>query len=159
MIYKEDGSARTHYVYLAIAAPNEVGYSPVKIGRTMSIGQRLTAISGSCAVPISEFRFVDVVNHRNATRVEAELHSWFRKRRTHGEWFLFDLRLDEEQKRLLTGVRRALLKCGAPLNDLEGVDADAFREFQGERQKFTYALIKKGRYRPQCGARKLTAAA
>lgn len=58
--------------------------SLVKIGRSISVHQRLKAIQLMCPVTLELLWHTD-----GGSELEARLHSAFRTRRSHGEWFDF----------------------------------------------------------------------
>jgi hypothetical protein len=77
-------------VYAAFAPESdEVTY--VKIGMSTFVYDRLLTIATACPFRIDLGIWMDVGAKRRARTIEGELHAALAHRRTHGEWFRFEM--------------------------------------------------------------------
>jgi len=86
----------THYVYAMLCRDGD-GPGYIKFGRSMRIGERLTALRTACPIPARYFAVVEANNYYNALNIERDLHRRFSERRVSGEWYRFDFDSPEDK--------------------------------------------------------------
>jgi hypothetical protein len=84
------------------------GQGYVKFGHSTRIGDRLTAITVGCPIPVHMIGLIEFDERAKALAVEKSLLKHFKERRSNGEWFRFDFSNADDKLAFNDGCRKVL---------------------------------------------------
>ena len=131
--FKNGGVAPPSYPVIENHCDEEEGYfiyfivseehPKLKIGITVDISQRLTQLRAMSPCKLYLFGFVKVRGSRSDTlTIEESLHEYFRRHRTHGEWFDLDPTIENAVRHYILHERlplRPQLDSQLPIRQLQ----------------------------------------